>query len=325
MHTTRHPHRGFTLIELLVVIAIIAILVALLLPAVQQAREAARRAQCKNNLKQIGLAIHNYTDVHGTLPIGSNKYGQGKYVVDRGYMGWCIGILPFLDQAPLYNRYYLDNDASAGVNEPVRTAIVTTYLCPSDTNTKLKVYPETGTPGDRYFSTSTYRGVAGRTNGTNLKYWDNSDHFLNIPSNLRGPLNSIGKGQFSSTATPYGPTRIRDITDGMSNTLLVGEGSVRANIRRATFWAHTYDSYALGGITVGHATPSFGTDYDDCKAVATNLSLSDEPCKRYFNSAHTGGVQFLMCDGSVTFVSVNMDREVLGGLATIGGNETAGL
>ncbi|HWL10666.1 MAG TPA: DUF1559 domain-containing protein [Planctomicrobium sp.] len=310
--SSRH---GFTLIELLVVIAIIAILVALLLPAVQQAREAARRAQCKNNLKQIGLAVHNYADVHGTFPIGSNQYGpNGVGAGDRGFMGWGIAILPFIDQANIYNLYDHNRDACAGANQRIRESVIPVHLCPSDFNSGVRAIPASGTPQDRYFVVGSYRGVSGRTNGTLLRYYDDIRHFSSGNSHvLRGPLNAIGEG--------LSITRLRDITDGTSNTLLVGEGSVKTGLQRATFWAHTYSSYALGSITVGHSVPSFGKDFASCQEVAISLSVSEEPCKRFFNSEHTGGIQFLKCDGSVMFVSLNSDQETLGGMATIGGNE----
>jgi len=310
--------RGFTLIELLVVIAIIAVLIALLLPAVQQAREAARRSQCKNNLKQIGLAIHNYHDAHGTFPIASNQFGPaGTLVNDRAYMGWGVGILPFIDQANVYNLYDHRVDDVAAVNQKVRESFISIYGCPSDVNIGTMAAPESGGYDKRPFAISTYRGVSGRTDGTNLKYFDDARHFTGISRNFRGPMNAIGYG--------YSPTRLRDITDGTTNTLLVGEASVRTKPERANLWAHSYSSYALGSITVGHANPSFGTEYAACQEVSTTLGTSLEPCKRFFNSEHTGGVHFLKCDGSVSFISLNVDRETLGGMATVGGSEISSL
>ncbi len=129
----RRKSRGFTLIELLVVIAIIAILIALLLPAVQQAREAARRSQCKNNMKQIGLAMHNYHEVNNGFPVGNYSCCWGT---------WIVGILPYIDQAPLYKNYNFNNkygvptdNARYGhtTNKDVTTKRLTVLTCPSDT------------------------------------------------------------------------------------------------------------------------------------------------------------------------------------------------
>lgn len=121
MHTDKPcPRRGFTLIELLVVIAIIAVLIALLLPAVQQAQEAARRTQCKNNIKQLGLALHNYHDVYRTFPTGWIAVENGRHNAHEGLngAGWGSMILPYLDQAPLYQKFNCDYAIHDLINVP---------------------------------------------------------------------------------------------------------------------------------------------------------------------------------------------------------------
>lgn len=313
-----HPqNRGFTLIELLVVIAIIAILIALLLPAVQQAREAARRSQCKNNLKQMGLAIHNYADVHGTFPIGSNQIGftqwSNGYAQANGFIGWSTALLPFVDLAPLYHLYNHNANADSSTNEQVRTRSVPVYNCPSDPTLGQLLTPAYG--AGRTYATSSYRGISGRSHFTSGRYYDDASYFSGILPEDKGALTAIGFG--------ISPTRLRDITDGGSNTLLVGEGQTLTTRNRGTFWAHSHAYYALASITIGYPVPTFAiTDHAACTAAADAMSVSNHPCHRFLGSMHTGGIQFVRCDGSVTFISQNIDLEVLGGLSTIAGNET---
>ncbi len=305
---------GFTLIELLVVIAIIAILIALLLPAVQQAREAARRTQCRNNLKQMALAIHNYADVYTSFPIGSNQFGPAGFIADRGFMGWAIGILPYLDQGPLFNIYNPNVDSLSSQNEKVRTQSLAVYNCPSDISINQQLTPASGACCSRLFATSSYRGISGRSDGS--RYYDDAGHFNGIKPEDKGALTAIGNG--------IAVTRIRDIVDGTSATLLIGEGQTRTTPTRGTFWSHTYTSYALGSITVGYPVPTFGiTDYATCDSTAASLGVSNNACKRFLGSQHTGGVQFAKCDGSVSFISTNIDLKVLGNLSTVGGGDVA--
>lgn len=304
--------RGFTLIELLVVIAIIAVLIALLLPAVQQAREAARRAQCKNNLKQMALAVHNYNDTYNMFPMGTHQFNHTGLVTSRGFMGWAIAILPFIEQNTLYSRYNHNADSLSSTNQQVRESSIPTYNCPSDPNIGNKLTPATGACCDRLFATSSYRGVSGRSDGSG--YFDDIAHIPGIDRRNKGALTAIGDGNRQ--------TRFADVTDGTSNTLLIGEGHTRTFPTRGTFWAHTYTSYALGSITVGYPVPSFGiTDYETCDSTAAALGVSNNACKRFFGSMHVGGVQFARCDGSVSFISSSIDLVMLGGLATIGGGE----
>jgi len=337
MRHHQHRHCGFTLIELLVVIAIIGVLVALLLPAVQQAREAARRSQCKNNLKQIGLAMHNYADVHGTFPFGSTQWKGGPPAwgdVTRGMIGWGVDLLPYIDQTAVYNLWVPTADGNAGVNERAREMSISVYNCPSDMNAGKLHSPEDGVTPGRLWRICSYRGVSGRANA-NLKYHDNVDTLLGYgavtsPTATNRAL-PVDRGPLTATGYFFGPTKLRDITDGLSNTLLHGEMHARElngatyPLGRAAFWAHAHRGSNLSAITIGHSAPSFGMDYSGCKAVADSLGVSTEPCIRSFNSEHTGGIHFLKCDGSVTFISINVDRQVLGGMATIGGGEILSL
>ncbi|UUO06094.1 DUF1559 domain-containing protein [Blastopirellula sp. J2-11] len=303
---------AFTLVELLVVIAIIGVLIALLLPAVQQAREAARRMQCSNNLKQMALAMHGYHDVHLSFPIGTYQYGAAGLSLDRGYMGWSIGILGFIEQQNLFDQYDSSYDAVSSVNTVVRESVIATYNCPSDPNAGQLLGTATANCCGRKFASSSYRGISGRSNGSG--YFDDVILFPSTNREDKGILTALEEGER--------PTRFADITDGTSNTLLVGEAHATGTPDRGAFWAQTYTSYALASITVGYPAPTFGiTDYSDCATVANDQGVHLNACKRYLGSLHTGGVQFARADGSVSFTSVTIDQAILGGHATASGNE----
>ena len=160
--------RGFTLIELLVVIAIIAILIALLLPAVQQAREAARRSQCKNNLKQLGLAMHTYHDVHLMFPLSEmSHFTPNSVAYDGTGFGWSAFILPFIDQAPLYNQFNFNVPIPGTTNQPLVANVVPVAHCPSDTQARVR---DRGIPSDPAYvsaqSTASYVVSCGPWFGT---------------------------------------------------------------------------------------------------------------------------------------------------------------
>ena len=305
--------RGFTLIELLVVIAIIAVLIALLLPAVQQAREAARRSQCKNNMKQIGLALHNYHDTFGCLPIGGSAITGQLYGTN-----WAVSILPYLDQAPLYNLYNFSLQNNQ--NNVVVQTLLSVQNCPSDSNAGQLSTPESSggtTNGSAsnsiQYMTSTYRAVSGVTTD-NSTFFDAPGNAMPTTTTNRGALHSIVSG------ANYRPEPFASITDGLSNTLFVGEWSTIDHPSRASYWGYTYTSYNQSSICLGVTPDVFGNpDYN----VISNNGAS--ACgKRGFASMHVGGVQFLMGDGTVRFISSNINRTTLAALATIAGNEAVG-
>jgi prepilin-type N-terminal cleavage/methylation domain-containing protein len=323
----RRRRFGFTLIELLVVIAIIAILIALLLPAVQQAREAARRTQCKNNLKQIGLALHNYHDVHKMFPPArpdmGNPANPNKGACtwqDQPGFSWRTMILPMIDQGPLYNNLKftwldacyngkLDGDGVLGNNGNVRSQVIAAFLCPTD-NTK----PLVGTAPNQWAGTNYAATMSASTNTAeaNVK--------------LIGGI------------TEYG-TSTRDFTDGTSNSFMVGEV-----YRGIAFWATGNNFNATGsrcrswitegaycGIN-GDATPNWGQDADPTVAAVAGQRGRDEMewaspfhgsnRRRPASSLHTGGAHFLMGDGAVNFVSDNTDLQVYKNTMTISGRDT---
>ena len=283
----RSRKRGFTLIELLVVIAIIAILIALLLPAVQQAREAARRSQCRNNMKQIGLALHNYHDVFNVFPPGnalSTLSPDAGYSVDlttanraAGY-GWAVYILPYLDQAPLYNQLNVSGLELVKLMQqatlrPLAQTKLSVYRCASDTAPDLN--DQRGFTnaifGDTSVGTSNYVGIHG-TRWSHAVDW-------------------IGSG-----VDPYGifwpasKVRLTDITDGSSNVFIVGE--------------RNWDNYAA--IWVGTRNYTGNGDVGLRQVVGiTNwkINLPGTNSPRAFHSNHVGGAHFTFADGSVRFIS----------------------
>ncbi|WP_437221942.1 DUF1559 domain-containing protein [Planctomicrobium sp. SH661] len=288
----RSQKRGFTLIELLVVIAIIAVLIALLLPAVQQAREAARRTQCKNNLKQLGLALHNYHEQVNCFPGGI--YGEQGGAGNN--WAWGVMLFPMIDQAAAFNVIGVNTDKphSAAQVTAKLAALQTGYpafRCPSDTGPTLN-------------SVWTFRqGLNGASIGTS-----NSNYVASICS-FAGQRGDNANGVFGCAGTPYfiGLRKIsmRDITDGTSNTIALGERA-----------------YSIKGYTLGAALLFAANDMDeDLPTSITATSqfygmstvtasgkylLNLDP--RGFSSNHVGGAHFVLCDGSVRFISENTNH-----------------
>lgn len=299
------PRRAFTLIELLVVIAIIAILIALLLPAVQQAREAARRTQCKNNLKQIGLAIHNYADVYTCLPnanCGESETSGGSLFVS---------ILPFIDQANAYNLFDFDLKNSDPYNVAVTSQQLPFYLCP--TSPMRRVVP--GCSDDNGRAPGHY-AVCGGTEDYNI-YWS-----------YYGDPNPVQNGAIVYTGSSAGKIRFRDITDGTSTTLMIGETaynlpdykftSSSSSCNGQSRYGYTYWANPYPGSTVCFTSSDFNP-HD----IADD-SVFDSSWRKSFRSDHVGGVQFVFVDGSVHFISENIDASLLDALATRNGGEVIG-
>jgi len=313
---------AFTLIELLVVIMIIGILVALLLPAVQAAREAARRMKCANNLKQIGLALHSYHGAHGSFPPGNINRSAGlcpgaaePVTSFSRYSGnWLIAILPYVEQDALYDRYDNRYTNESEENRAVRETTVAAYACPSDGAIGTLAVPATG-PASKFsakYAPGSYRAVTGWS-GDGINFLD-SEMMFDYKSEWRGPIHAV----FTSFAWGYNTESFRDITDGTSATLMVGESTTSSNLARRTFWAYSFAYYSQSSITSQQRT--LWGDYDRC--VECEGTGSDLPCKREWGSFHSNGMNFVFCDGTVHFINTDIDLDLLASLATIAGEET---
>ena len=317
-------HRsGFTLIELLVVIAIIGILVGMLLPAVQAAREAARRMQCSNNLKQMALAIHNYESANRCFPPGNVI--MGPIPQTKTTTNWAIAILPYLEQDALFDSYdsgYFNEDP---INEDMRLALVEEQNCPSDPGSGQLSIPVTGPGGaagrgglDLQYRVSSYKGVAGAIFGDrglrDQGWWDGYYEPFDLPEGYRrGVLHSVGTNDWRTE-------KFSSVLDGSSNTLMLGEkASSLYNGNPYTFWSYPYLYYS-----VSHAIEhplALSNKNGDCISAARAAGEWGAPCARGFGSKHHGLVQFAMVDGSVQQISDSIDLRLLCWLATIGNGE----
>lgn len=317
---SRHQRRvAFTLIELLVVIAIIAVLIALLLPAVQQAREAARRTQCKNNLKQLNLAMHNYHDTYLRLPLGTvvgpdnacrGCGGGGNWADDNN---WLLLILPYIDQAPAYNT--IDFRFAWHANAPGQAVAQIKFPmenCPTD---GIEI-DEPGTGWAR---------IRGNyvVNFGNITYGGQS----------QSPYNGVTFGG-APFGTQFG-SNFSGVTDGTSNTLMIGE---ILTLDGAGWLGYTSEVMLAGG---GAFTAYYTPNTSSCESLARQTfpgTNSGIPCSTSVGGAsadvvkqiisarskHTGGVHVGMCDGAVRFVSNNIDINTWRGLSTTRGAETIG-
>jgi len=289
---TKTHKNGFTLIELLVVIAIIAILVSLLLPAVQQAREAARRSACKNQLKQIGLALHNYHDIHNTLPPGTVFKAGEANASNVATWGWSAFLLPLLEQSALYDQLgvghsTLDEVLQDATRQRLTQQPLSVFRCPSDVGPQLNNRRSFNTPYSAYFNsgsailgTSNYIAVAGTR-------WTLPQQWLTNQRDPWGAFWGASKVKFSS------------ITDGLSQTVLIGE---RDWVCRAGVWAGVRNYNGNGN--VGNQA-SLGLV--DVKINDPTLDANSNPlCEGGFSSRHASGAHFVLGDGSVRFVSENI-------------------
>ncbi|WP_261362930.1 DUF1559 domain-containing protein [Rubinisphaera margarita] len=301
---------AFTLIELLVVIAIIAILVALLLPAVQQAREAARRSSCKNQLKQIGLALHNYHDTHRVFPYGAMGRPNSA-TAPANNMGWQVMILPFVEESALYDLVDFNLNYTAAANVAVSQNKVDSYFCPSARSTDI--FSTTAA-----VFTNHYVGVAGAKGPRPAPLTGSYGHFGNTTTDHGGVANNglLGRN------TCFG---FADNTDGTSNTIIVGEVSGRPE---------TGFTNALRPWTQGLSNDTGGAAMYSSKNVQRTINqlpnvYTGGTATRLFNdvafsSQHTGGAQFCLADGSVRFLSENISFQTYQGLATRDEGEVIG-
>lgn len=318
----RQPSRsraGFTLIELLVVIAIIAILIALLLPAVQQAREAARRTSCKNNLKNIGIALHNHHDTYNRFPsahcLGMTWYsrfqreqppngfqngGRSSYPQEGPFFSWMFRISPFLEQGAIFEKVVVNNGGSSWpwwnhkINgQDINGITLKIFQCPSDIRGAL-VWQS----GNNRAALTSYLGVTGTNQ---FKEAGGQDGMLYINSKVK----------------------FRDCVDGTSNTLFVGERPPTQNLTYGWWFAGAgdYPHFGEGDVVLGvearmqspTATPDYFRDGRVQDTGKQHIS--------HFWSLHPGGAHFLKVDGGVNFLSYSTDRGIIRALATRNGHE----
>ena len=315
----RLPPSAFTLVELLVVITIIGILIALLLPAVQAAREAARRMQCSNNLKQVGLGLLNYENSVGALPIGSSLTGNPGHAYGHS---WWMRILPYLEQKALYDRFDTEavytgwvGDSGNSYNRDVlRDVTIPFMICPSSSLDRF------GLNAPEHFDANVlepdYTGISGA-----------KDHVTTRPKDDGGVSGHLSDGGVLLRATSV---KIRDITDGTSNTMMVGEQSD---------WCREASGDKMDCRSDGWHGFAMGADYETERSF--NITCVWHPVNqksysgwgiagnqgpnRPIQSAHPGGAQVLFADGSVHFLQESLAIQILYNLANRDdGNVTGG-
>jgi prepilin-type N-terminal cleavage/methylation domain-containing protein/prepilin-type processing-associated H-X9-DG protein len=308
----RIPRFGFTLVELLVVIAIIGILVGLLLPAVQAAREAARRMSCGNNLKQIGLALHNYESAHKKFPIGYRDDLPTNAILFDGGWSWVAGVLPYLEQAPLYDRldfryhpYGTRGSVSdpAGNNHAAAAVLIPSFRCPSDIAPQTRSFNVNDPGGVNNIAVSSYAGCLGAFDGEAC-----------VPT---GATHAARRGARNNGLLVVNAVNSHgSITDGTSNVIAAGEVSWRPNRTIGTDVYGSERQVILGSITsVGgpqcqNAGPGNNGAFLHLRSTRKKLNgpLVGGDKHRAFHSYHTGGANFTFADGSVHFISENIDH-----------------
>jgi len=312
------PRGGFTLVELLVVIAIIGILVGLLLPAVQAAREAARRMQCSNNLKQIGLALHNYESSYKAMPAGCNGTPNAAGTNFNGHgWTWHASILPYLEQNNLYNAIQgpdgMGNergDQNSGKPLVVRATILKVFWCPSQPDV-------TGASQKNGYQPANYNGNMGTRIGNG-----NDDCICTGVSNLQQMMTNPW-GCMNGDGIFYVQSKIRfaDVTDGLANTIFVSEVPDSGGDAIGQFNAGADRRVVFSG----GADSNPPTEMSEFLIASETNDPINGGAEEAAGSWHPGGAQFLMGDGSVQFLSENMDMTTYRALSTRSGAEVVTL
>ena len=317
-------------------IAIIAVLIALLLPAVQQAREAARRTQCKNNLKQLGLACHNYADVFGQFPQNYDSCWQSG--TENGPTSWLVASLPYIDNAPLFNQYnFNDKGGNIGTaagptgtnNQTLRKLVIPAFLCPSNPQPSVRQNQNqgygSGNGGGPDAAGTDYVGNLGHVWGG----WRDCNAVPTFPG-VPGPGSNPGTpwidgdsdNDISNSNGVFnyrGAAKLRDITDGTSNTILVFEDMHWAGGNPFNY-SYTWDSAWMSPLG---ALGNLRNPTNDRQYHLTQGGQGEPRCHGW-SSNHVGGAHALLCDGTVRFVSENIANQIRYGLATRNGGEVLG-
>ena len=330
---------GFTLIELLVVIAIIAVLIALLLPAVQQAREAARKTQCRNHLRQIGSATHNYHDVWGVILAGGASRPNAPAPTDVPTfrrISWGTALLPYIDQQNLYSAFNQDQWYTHPDNLALAQTRIPVYACPSNPDsTRLKpdqTSPVSATSSTVLYGRNDYGGNFGeRGLRCEPAATASGRASANCGNSYEGDVKANPTWRGPMALTSNRQLRFRDMTDGMGSTIWVGE----ASRSWGGVWAGTknfHDQSVPLNARRGFPDPKYGGVWYGCEIQTTAIALANYPTgiaacdmlEQEFNSPHTGGVFFAMLDGSARFVSDKIDYKVYAALLSYRGNEVIG-
>jgi prepilin-type N-terminal cleavage/methylation domain-containing protein/prepilin-type processing-associated H-X9-DG protein len=335
-----HRRGAFTLVELLVVIAIIGILIALLLPAVQAAREAARRTHCNNNLKQLALGLQNYHDTYNTLPHGSSYQITATTTLlgnNKRSGTWASAILPYMEQAALYEKFDFNRHMSDAANAAALTDVIRTFACPSDDKMVNPIYPGrciccTSGPGTAHVSS--YLGSMGPVPAPSsgaCPYCPagtspNSSNYCCQGST--GGLDNDAPGIFSranrggTTGQRYKPVGYQDVLDGLSNTIVLGE-TLPSHTGHNTLFTNNFPLLATNiPINTFKGTGWNGFTVDP-HSLPTGFHDGRDDQKQGIKSLHPGGANIAMCDGSVRYLSQSISFVVFSALGTRKFGETA--
>jgi len=300
---------GFTLVELLVVIAIIGVLVALLLPAVQAAREAARRASCVNNLKQLGLTIHNFHDTNSRMPYNGDPVSNAGCcsAASRAEWSWIARSLPFLEQANLHSQLRVSQGGfpADSISAPLLRNMPPGLRCPSDPSDET--FTNRAQHSGIAVAGASYAGVSGSN-------WAWGDYTYTPPGESNNGLDD-GNGLFFRSDVKKRITFAK-ITDGLSNTFMVGEDVPMFNVHSG--WS--YANHANGTCAI---PPNVGVPIGTPAGI--NSTAGNWPNVYSFRSMHPGGLQFCKADGSVTFVPETIDLNTYRLLASIRDGQVANL